>query len=217
MNSGIAKYPQTSNGCLKSLHTDRFHVRLCTMWIELPKVPLSILWSPTICDPLASLSGLLCILDILLICWFGCINRPSIAPPRYKCHFNYIFLIGTIIIHFIDTKLFYYLPVEHRPNNGEDASIMFAIGTPVYIFYLSLIAAHYRDPVSETDTERLPITILRQERSRDSIKLWKIFRFMILGGSVAVYDGILIALLVYYIVIAQVVWLFNVVFGGSMN
>ena len=170
-----------------------------------PKLLFSLLWSPTICNPIATISAALCFLDIVLFCW-RC--RYPVTRYRRSCHpFAYHNIFVNFNPHFAETKWFHYLPILSKEGFEivSFASLLIA-GPRAW----ALVAAF---PTGLEKDLEAPFT--NSNRLED--KLWKIFWFVRRGCGFALWIGVLCFLILYNLITVQIGWLLAIIFGGGGN
>jgi hypothetical protein len=136
------------------------------MVFDLLKRSITMLLTPTICDSLASISLVLCIFDIGMLC---CYKRQfrSVLPSGRES-FGYRLLFSNLAIHFADTVLFYSPSVDHRP--GSDRADIFML----IVFVVSYLYSRSPEfiPRDDEPVGGRAIMICSQGREEGTIAFW---------------------------------------------
>jgi hypothetical protein len=199
---------------------------------EFPELPFSLLLSTVLCSPLATLSAALCLTDLLMICWR--IYSSRYHPASSKRELWYVCGVLKLIVHFVDTKWFYYLPSSlEKPHNLGDFifSIWFFIG--IYTIGRSkIIMAHYPTLLSSSSSSSLSSSLNNleaavPEKSLLTKKSWGrslsvlgsklsiAFSFLSLVSGYGIWILMMYFLAFYNLVTVQFVWLLEMVVTGG--
>jgi hypothetical protein len=143
------------------------HVSIISL--AFPELPFSLLWSSSICNPIAKISAALCFLDIVLF-W----RR---IYPHHSFAYHNIFI--SFIAHFADTKLFHYVPISS--NDGFETLYLLS---PLVVFFrvLALLAAI---PGGLRKDVEAAVTLSYTSEHQLRTILWLVY----LGGGFALWIG----------------------------
>lgn len=168
-------------------------------------LPFSLLWSPTICNPLVSLSALCCIFDLIIICVHTYQLRHY--PERNKP--IYFKLIAFFIAHFYDTKMLHYIPLVEKGSN-DLIMVVWLSGSLGLLLRLLLILVCYQSMESlENEATLSKDPAPRRQQMRMVLKFIPWYA----GGALAVYVGVLCFLAGYNLITVQLGWLLKMIFA----
>ena len=171
--------------------------------------PLSTLWSPWLCDPLSSGSAALCIVDALMF-------FISLCLPF--CDDIKIIPLLTLPAHFVDAKLFRYLPPEHRctsdPMDSFVLGLLLICFVPCYVpIRFSLGISFFFFPASHGIDEAEPLlgpkSTAATSRGRFSVMRQIVLMYMLLAiAPITMYLGAFVCW-VLSIIAYQIIWLWE--------
>src|SRR5437762_12791784 len=140
--------------------------------LGLPSLPFSLLWSTTICTPIVAISEVFCFLDIIIFFLQFYLVRQRKVQPIYGE------LIMNLFYHFIDAKIFHYIPLLEISQNMD--FVMFMAVLLGFVLRMLKIIYYHLDVEDEYFRERIRS---KPEEERNKWKIaTKIWYIMVVGG-----------------------------------
>ena len=180
-----------------------------------PKLPFSLLLSTSVCNPIATISAVLCFLDIgMLWCKYQ-LHTSNYHHLRHPFSYHHIFI--NFIVHFADAKLFHYWSILCEQSFELFCYLLVFICRDSMLALMFIIPSKMKD-----DLEAAFPRSFRRKRFRELLfpsgaKIRLALWVVCIGGGLGLWIGIACFFVLYNLITIQIGWLLAIIFGGGGN